>query len=284
MWGGIIITSLKEAAIAYWRLQKWVASIEAERKIAAESSLRALKDFLKENDVEVIDLTGKQYDPGLSVEVLLFEDKDTACNNIPIIIEMIQPIIIQNGSVIEFGKVIIAKKPQTITPISNIESITSEIENNEHMEITDLTLDAKKKFKVSYLLLCISTIIFCLSVFAFLIYQNIRINNKVSSIITTQSKMEADFNQYNKEINKIIDDENQVNTLIENNNSNNEKVIVNWQVYVVKSGDTLFSVCSEYNVNYFSWQQVILNTNGINDENEIYVGQALLLPVMMKGE
>ena len=61
------MSNIKEVAIAYWRLQKWIASVDVDRKIAAESSLRTLKDFLKENDVEVIDLTGKQYDPGLSV-------------------------------------------------------------------------------------------------------------------------------------------------------------------------------------------------------------------------
>jgi hypothetical protein len=103
------MSNIKEVAIAYWRLQKWIASVDVDRKIAAESSLRTLKDFLKENDVEVIDLTGKQYDPGLSVEVLFFEDEDADSENIPTIVEMTQPIIIQNSSVIEFGQVVIAK-------------------------------------------------------------------------------------------------------------------------------------------------------------------------------
>jgi len=284
----ITINNLKEAAIAYWRLQKWVSSVDVDRKIAAESSLRTLKDFLKENDVEVIDLSGKQYDPGLSVEVLFFEDEDTDSENIPTIVEMIQPIIIQKGSVIEFGQVVIAKNPQTITSISNIESVPEETVNNDPIDISKTTMVAKREFKVFPLLSGIIAITVCLAIFVSLIIQNKSIDNKVSSIIITQSKMETDFNQYKEEMNKRIDDEIQKNTLPASKNTDNEnnnKIdSVNWEVYIVKSGDTLFSVCSEYNIDYYAWQKIILNTNGINDANKIYVGQALLLPILTKGD
>ena len=39
------MSNIKEVAIAYWRLQKWIASVDVDRKIAAESSLRTLKIF-----------------------------------------------------------------------------------------------------------------------------------------------------------------------------------------------------------------------------------------------
>lgn len=284
------MSNIKEVAIAYWRLQKWIASVDVDRKIAAESSLRTLKDFLKENDVEVIDLTGKQYDPGLSVEVLFFEDEDADSENIPTIVEMTQPIIIQNSSVIEFGQVVIAKNPETTTSISNIESATEVIVNNDSIDIPKTNVISKREFKVLPLLLSIITITVCLTLFVSLIIQNKsidNIDNKVSSIIKTQTKIDTEFNQYKEEMNKRIDDQTQKNTLPtskDTDNENNKTDSVNWKVYIVKSGDTLSSVCSEYNIDYYAWQKIILSTNGINDANKIYVGQALLLPILMTEE
>ena len=255
------MSNIKEVAIAYWRLQKWIASVDVDRKIAAESSLRTLKDFLKENDVEVIDLTGKQYDPGLSVEVLFFEDEDADSENIPTIVEMTQPIIIQNSSVIEFGQVVIAKNPETTTSISNIESATEVIVNNDSIDIPKTNVISKREFKVLPLLLSIITITVCLTLFVSLIIQNKsidNIDNKVSSIIKTQTKIDTEFNQYKEEMNKRIDDQTQKNTLPtskDTDNENNKTDSVNWKVYIVKSGDTLSSVCSEYNIDYYAWQK-----------------------------
>ena len=284
------MSNIKEVAIAYWRLQKWIASVDVDRKIAAESSLRTLKDFLKENDVEVIDLTGKQYDPGLSVEVLFFEDEDADSENIPTIVEMTQPIIIQNSSVIEFGQVVIAKNPETTTSISNIESATEVIVNNDSIDIPKTNVISKREFKVLPLLLSIITITVCLTLFVSLIIQNKsidNIDNKVSSIIKKKTKIDTEFNQYKEEMNKRIDDQTQKNTLStskDTDNENNKIDSVNWKVYIVKSGDTLFTICSKYNIDYYAWQKIILSTNGINDANKIYVGQALLIPILMMEE
>ena len=260
------MSNIKEVAIAYWRLQKWIASVDVDRKIAAESSLRTLKDFLKENDVEVRDLTGKQYDPGLSVEVLFFEDEDADSENIPTIVEMTQPIIIQNSSVIEFGQVVIAKNPETTTSISNIESATEVIVNNDSIDIPKTNVISKREFKVLPLLLSIITITVCLTLFVSLIIQNKsidNIDNKVSSIIKTQTKIDTEFNQYKEEMNKRIDDQTQKNTLPtskDTDNENNKTDSVNWKVYIVKSGDTLSSVCSEYNIDYIMAKIILVQT------------------------
>ena len=112
-------------------------------------------------------------------------------------------------------------------------------------------------------------------------YDNI--DNKVSSIIKTQTKIDTEFNQYKEEMNKRIDDQTQKNTLStskDTDNENNKIDSVNWKVYIVKSGDTLFTICSKYNIDYYAWQKIILSTNGINDANKIYVGQALLIPIL----
>ena len=221
---------------------------------------------------------------------MFFEDEDADSENIPTIVEMTQPIIIQNSSVIEFGQVVIAKNPETTTSISNIESATEVIVNNDSIDIPKTNVISKREFKVLPLLLSIITITVCLTLFVSLIIQNKsidNIDNKVSSIIKTQTKIDTEFNQYKEEMNKRIDDQTQKNTLPtskDTDNENNKTDSVNWKVYIVKSGDTLSSVCSEYNIDYYAWQKIILSTNGINDANKIYVGQALLLPILMTEE
>ena len=79
---------------------------------------------------------------------IVFEDEDADSENIPTIVEMTQPIIIQNSSVIEFGQVVIAKNPETTTSISNIESATEVIVNNDSIDIPKTNVISKREFKV----------------------------------------------------------------------------------------------------------------------------------------
>lgn len=77
------MNNIIDLAIAYWRLEKWVAAAPVERKMAAESSLRIFQEFLDENKLKVIDLTGQPYDQGLSVEIMYYEDEDSDDDKTP---------------------------------------------------------------------------------------------------------------------------------------------------------------------------------------------------------
>ena len=44
--GYIMATDLKDLAISYWRMERWVNNINAERKMAANSALRTIKKYL----------------------------------------------------------------------------------------------------------------------------------------------------------------------------------------------------------------------------------------------
>lgn len=278
----ITINNLKEAAIAYWRLQKWVSSIEVDRKIAAESSLRTLKDFLKENEVEVIDLTGKLYDPGLSVEVMYFEDEDTVSENIPTIVEMMKPIIIQKGSVIEFGQVVIAKNPQNI--LAQEPELIATTENIVDEDEQQVALPKKEKSKIISLVSILSSVVTCLMIVAFFVIQAKNAESKSISILKSQSELRTEFDQYKDDMSKKLTE---IQSSISIPATETDAVVdansIGWQAYIIKSGDTLTSVCIKYNIDFNAWEKVILSTNGIEDSNKIYVGQALLLPVQTKG-
>jgi len=107
------MTDLKELAVAYWRLKKWVIECNAEKKLPAESSLRVIEEFLCENKITALDLTNQIYDAGLAVEIIYCENPDATCTN-PIITEMLRPIILQDGVVILIGQIVISQ-PLMIT-------------------------------------------------------------------------------------------------------------------------------------------------------------------------
>lgn len=108
------MADITEIAVAAWRLEKWLDNVNVERKMAAKSALRAIKKYLSENNIEVIDLTGSKFDVGLAVSVVNNESDETDEDKL-IISEMVKPIIKENGAVIQYGQVILGdevKKPK----------------------------------------------------------------------------------------------------------------------------------------------------------------------------
>lgn len=57
--------------------------------------------------------------------------------------------------------------------------------------------------------------------------------------------------------------------------SNNAK----FTVYTVVAGDTLAKICSEHGLDYNTNIRIIIELNGIENVNLIYVGQKILLPL-----
>lgn len=100
------MADITEIAVAAWRLEKWLDNVNVERKMAAKSSLRAIKKYLQENEIEVVDLTGSRFDVGLAVSVVNNESEETDEEKL-LISEMVKPIIKEKGAVIQYGQVIL---------------------------------------------------------------------------------------------------------------------------------------------------------------------------------
>ena len=108
------MADIKELAIAAWRLEKWIDSINVEKKMAGKSALRSIKKYLEEAEITTEDWTGQKYVTGLAVTVINNEDEEGDEEDL-IIVEMVRPVIIEKGSVIEFGRVIIGSTPRSAT-------------------------------------------------------------------------------------------------------------------------------------------------------------------------
>lgn len=62
-------------------------------------------------------------------------------------------------------------------------------------------------------------------------------------------------------------------------NSKQESSDTKFITYTVVAGDTLAKICTEHGLDYRANIRIIIELNGIDDVNLIYVGQKLLLPV-----
>lgn len=98
--------NIAELAVAAWRLERWLDNLNAERKMAAKKSLREIKKYLDAAGIEIVDPLGWKFDPGSAVEVVNNEAEDVDEEKL-IIIQTNSPIVKQNGSVIQYGKVIL---------------------------------------------------------------------------------------------------------------------------------------------------------------------------------
>ena len=100
--------SLINIAIEGWRLSKINPEADKDR-IRLKNFVREFEQFLECNKVEVVDLTGHNYEPGMALEVIFTEGKSITEPEKEIIIEMVRPLILLDGSVVKHGQVVTKK-------------------------------------------------------------------------------------------------------------------------------------------------------------------------------
>ena len=110
----VSLSSLAELAVEWWRLERWAGGAEQESSTQrARHVARRLGKFLSERGLEVIDLTGRAYEPGLAVEVLdAFEDAQLPAGA-QLVDETVAPIVLWRGEVVRLGQVVVKRGRQT---------------------------------------------------------------------------------------------------------------------------------------------------------------------------
>ena len=104
----VSLSSLAELAVEWWRLERWAGGSE-ESSPQARHAARRLGRFLSEQGLEVLDVTGRPYEPGLAVEVLdAFEDASLPAGA-QVVDETVAPVVLYQGSVVRHGQVIIRR-------------------------------------------------------------------------------------------------------------------------------------------------------------------------------
>ena len=111
----VSLDSVSKVAIEYWRLNIWVLKFgQSKELISIRHSVRELKKFLENCDVQIIDPTGQIYDSGLSVEVLDVISDNKLDKSTIIIDETVVPIVTWKETLIKRGQVILKKSKDNI--------------------------------------------------------------------------------------------------------------------------------------------------------------------------
>ena len=102
------LASLAELAVECWRLERW-AGEATESPPQARHVARRMKSFLDAHGLEVLDVTGRAYEPGLAVEVLDAYADAALPAGAKVIDETVSPIVLWRGAVVRHGQVVIRK-------------------------------------------------------------------------------------------------------------------------------------------------------------------------------
>ncbi|HEY0082578.1 MAG TPA: hypothetical protein VGB61_07300 [Pyrinomonadaceae bacterium] len=114
------LVSLIELAIEGWRLDSWLAAEPPEKAAPKLRHIaRRLQKFLSERELSALDLTGKRYEPGMSVEVLeALEDGRLGAHE-RVIDEMVEPVILWRGRVVRYGRVVVRQGGKGASPVNS---------------------------------------------------------------------------------------------------------------------------------------------------------------------
>ncbi|HEX8635575.1 MAG TPA: hypothetical protein VF703_15620 [Pyrinomonadaceae bacterium] len=104
------LASLIELTLEGWRLDGWLAAQPPDQVASKLRHVaRRLQKFLSERELSALDLTGRRYEPGMSVEVLEAFDDERLGEHERLIDEMVEPIILWRGRVVKYGRVVIRR-------------------------------------------------------------------------------------------------------------------------------------------------------------------------------
>ena len=106
------MTDLADLAVAFWRLSAWVDNVNAERKAAATSALRQMRQYLSENGIEIRDCLGERYDPGLAFDVVGVLSGEELPEEELVVAETLVPLVLRHGEVLRYGQVMLGKAPR----------------------------------------------------------------------------------------------------------------------------------------------------------------------------
>jgi hypothetical protein len=102
------LSQLVDVAIEVWRIKSALKGKDGgqDAGAAAKYGIRKLSDFLASHGIEVLDLTGQDYEPGLAVEVVATAGGSAEAPD-NVICETISPICVWQGRVVRHGQVVI---------------------------------------------------------------------------------------------------------------------------------------------------------------------------------
>jgi hypothetical protein len=93
-------------AIESWRLSRIVARLDnGQEATSLRYTARQFSEVLSEMNIEIVDMVGRAYDPGMAPAVVDVHDDPKLSEGIVVIDETVSPTVTWRGQVIEAGQI-----------------------------------------------------------------------------------------------------------------------------------------------------------------------------------
>lgn len=99
-----------------WRLGRLAQGADGATGAGLRYSCRRLNELLRGTEVEVVDLSGRPYDPGMVPEVVEIRDDLALPAGHSVVDETIAPTLTWRGTVISAGQIVVRRSTTTPTP------------------------------------------------------------------------------------------------------------------------------------------------------------------------
>jgi len=277
------MVDLERLAIAHWKLKKWISNKEFSKIMVAENALNQINQFLQSQGIEVIDLTGKPYDSGYSVDIVSdAEDCEIIHDNDFVITDMTKPIILKDGVLKVQGEAKIDHKQNVDLPTIDVlnRSTKNDFVHNKKIESNKGKIGTFYFYLTTTISILLTGILIFLSLSHGENIKDLEIQN--TELISSLVKIEKDFQQVVEEYTILSEDLSYYKDLITIRSKFGGSIRLIY--HKVEYGETLFNICTNYSIDYYSKINLILSINGINDPNYIEVDQLIILPKEEKND
>lgn len=127
---------LATVAVEVWRLSSLFPDDDRRSSsAAARYSIRKLAKVVADAACEYVDLTGREYDVGMAVEVL--DTEGLADQGVRVVKEMLSPVVLLRGKALAQGQVVLEWKPVTNEAPVNTESTEGGSPADGHDQLRD---------------------------------------------------------------------------------------------------------------------------------------------------
>jgi hypothetical protein len=103
-------------AIEIWRLRNSIEPLQDKKNSMIRHSILNIFSLFEKEGISFVDLKDQPYDAGMALEVIDVEENPHQLKGLNIIKEVIEPLILLNGHVINEGRVILEKGILEETP------------------------------------------------------------------------------------------------------------------------------------------------------------------------
>lgn len=111
------LSQLVDLSVETWRLRQWVSNVDSQNAMGRHIC-RKYERFFQEIGIEVLDMSGKPFEPGLAVEIVDSVQDEALEDEAVLVEEMIVPVVFYKNTVVKHGQVVVRKASSPLPDVA----------------------------------------------------------------------------------------------------------------------------------------------------------------------